>query len=130
MGGQVYAALSRATDPNYLQILNFSYSRCWCEQKVRDFYAGVTDKVRKKIKPNSHKEYLHNKIRQKFKEFLAVYDQTQEWPYEQIKHWLSQQNPEYWPVFQQVVEKSISNSQNLVAHRQLLTTLSSWKDES
>jgi hypothetical protein len=57
MSGQVYTALSRATNPNYLQILNFSYSRLWCDQKVRDFYDGLLDKVRKKVKPNGHKKY-------------------------------------------------------------------------
>jgi hypothetical protein len=129
MGGQVYTALSRATNPNYLQILNFSYSRCWCDQKVRDFYDGIVGRVRKKVKPNSHKEYLQIKIRKKFKEFLIIYNQNQTWPYEEIKQLLSQQNEEYWQVFQQVVEKTISNSQNLISHRQLLASLSSWKAE-
>jgi hypothetical protein len=128
-GGQVYTALSRVTNPNYLQILNFSYSRCWCDQKVRDFYEEIVGKLRRKVKPNSHKEYLQTKIRKKFKEFLIIYNQNQTWPYEEIKQLLSQQNEEYWQVFQQVVEKTISNSQNLISHRQLLTTLSSWKAE-
>ncbi|CAG8725789.1 24922_t:CDS:1, partial [Racocetra persica] len=44
--------------------------------------------------------------------------------------WLNQQTVEYQQAFQQVVEKTISNAQNLVSHRQLLATLSSGKSES
>lgn len=36
--GQVYTALSRCSDPKYLQIVNFPLRRMWCERKVREYY--------------------------------------------------------------------------------------------
>lgn len=38
MPGQIYTALSRASDPNYLQIVNFPLQRLWCDRKVREYY--------------------------------------------------------------------------------------------
>jgi len=90
---------------------------------VKDFYDGLVGKVSQKIKPNYHQKYLQTKAREKFKEFLAVYQQTQDWPYEEIKKLLDQQNEEYFSAFRQVIEKSISNSENLISHRGLLNYL-------
>jgi hypothetical protein len=132
MGGQVYTALSRAVDPNYLQIINFSYQRLWCEQKVRDFYSSLTsgfliERNPKKSKPNYHQEYLAQKAREKLHEFVTIYNSSEKWPYEEIKSFLNQKGPEYYKIFCQVIEKSISNSQNLVIYRELLAHLNPEK---
>jgi RecG-like helicase len=129
MGGQVYTALSRAIDPDYLQIINFSYQKLWCEQKVKRFYHYLTTGKETKLyekKINWHKKYLKDKTRKKYKEFAAVHQQTKEWPYENIKEFLSDQSNEYFKAFSEAVEKSISNSQNLIACRELLKFLKKW----
>jgi ATP-dependent DNA helicase PIF1 len=44
MPGQIYTALSRASDPNYLQIINFPLPRLWCNDKVREYYRTLKEK--------------------------------------------------------------------------------------
>lgn len=129
MGGQVYTALSRATNPQYLQIINFSYTRLWCDSKVRNFYCSLDGKITKlttKRKVNSSKEYLENKVRNKWKEFVIFYENSQEWPHEDIKKLLEQQNEDYYRTFCRVIEKSISNSQKLTVYRELINYLQEW----
>ena len=41
---QIYTALSRATDPRYLQILNFSYNQIICDSRVKNFYKKLESK--------------------------------------------------------------------------------------
>jgi len=43
MSGQIYTALSRVSDPKYLQIINFPYNRLWCSSKVREYYQLIKD---------------------------------------------------------------------------------------
>jgi energy-coupling factor transporter ATP-binding protein EcfA2 len=40
--GQVYVALSRATNPQYLQIINSSYQKIKCDEKVANFYRTLS----------------------------------------------------------------------------------------
>lgn len=151
MGGQVYTALSRATDPNYLQIVNFSYARLWCDQKVRDFYTSLAEGVpllssseqnpKEPRGTNWHRIYLENKIRTQWKEILEDYEKlsrtilsenssetstSSHWPYQKIKKILSQQNQEYFSILLKVIEKSISNSSNLTSYRELIDYLQKW----
>ncbi|MCE8162947.1 MAG: AAA family ATPase [Candidatus Moeniiplasma glomeromycotorum] len=131
MAGQVYTALSRATDPNYLQIVNFSYARLWCDQKVRDFYSSLTEGTpslpsHSERETNWHRLYLENKIRSQWKEILEIYESSQKWPYLEIEKLLGQQNQEYFSLFLKIIEKSISNSSNLVSYRELIDYLQKW----
>jgi ATP-dependent DNA helicase PIF1 len=42
VSGQIYVALSRANDPNYLQVINFPYRRLWCDWKVQKYYSRIS----------------------------------------------------------------------------------------
>lgn len=44
IGGQIYTALSRASNPEYLQIINFPLKRLWCNWKVKEYYHNLGKK--------------------------------------------------------------------------------------
>ena len=56
MNGQVYTALSRISDPKYLQIINFPLNRLWCDWKVREYYGDII--VPEKILGIKHNELI------------------------------------------------------------------------
>ncbi|CAG8467243.1 386_t:CDS:10, partial [Gigaspora margarita] len=41
VSGQIYVALSRARDPQLLQVINFPYRRLWCDYKVQKYYSNL-----------------------------------------------------------------------------------------
>lgn len=43
MPGQIYTALSRCSNPQYLQIINFPLNRLWCSKKVREYYQSLNN---------------------------------------------------------------------------------------
>jgi ATP-dependent DNA helicase PIF1 len=53
MNGQIYTALSRVSNPKYLQIINFPLNRLWCSGKVRDYYKELTAFSKKISSSNS-----------------------------------------------------------------------------
>jgi len=132
--GQAYTSLSRATDPKYLQILNFSYNRMRCDLKVKNFYDQLEGKKvvkRKEWEIDPQQKSLQNKVYLKWNKWLKVYEDKLKWPYSDIKRWLikEKENDLLTPLFK-VIEKSISNSQNLVRYRDLIKYLQQWWDKT
>ena len=134
--GQVYTALSRATDPKYLQILNFSYNRMRCELKVKNFYQQLEGKkitVKKNWQADPQQKSLHDKVYRKWKKWSEVYEVKSKWPYTEIKKWLVkekgrlEEKEKLINAFTKVIEKSISNSVNLLTYRKLINYLEKWE---
>jgi hypothetical protein len=134
-GGQVYTALSRATEPKYLWIINFAYNRLWCDPKVKEFYRVLENEGRtvsqpiKQMGKDWHQEYLKIKVRNKWKEFVVAYKTNQKWPYKDIKFLLNKEKDEYFTTFLKIIEKSITNSINLTIYRKLIKYLKSWQQD-
>ena len=125
-GGQVYTALSRATNPSYLKIVNFAYNRMRCEQKVKDFYdklMGKEIKPRLEWKADSKQVYLQGKVREQWNKWLEAYEEKSKWPYNQITRWKNKHDQKHFDMLIKVIEKAISNSANLIVYRELITKL-------
>lgn len=60
MSGQIYTALSRCSNPQYLQIINFPRNRLWCSKKVRDYYKELDNSEIIPTKLPYKSKYLNN----------------------------------------------------------------------
>jgi len=61
MAGQVYTALSRASDPQYLHIINFPYKKIRCADKVVDFYQTLSSASKETKIEKKEEETLKNR---------------------------------------------------------------------
>jgi ATP-dependent DNA helicase PIF1 len=60
MPGQIYTALSRCSNPQYLQIINFPRNRLWCSKKVRNYYQELNNSERVLTEKYCNSQHLNN----------------------------------------------------------------------